>query len=138
MDKDLFEQFNNLLIQIVAYNTKCKGVLENLENEINVLKKQIGKSDTKSIMGELEKIDTKVLEEAQNFLTTYTKRHYTDQEIADLGGHVEEVHDMWRFHSWFKTKFAIIMGVILALLAMTTFGEKILKLLEFIGLVGAQ
>jgi hypothetical protein len=136
MDKDLFEQFNNLLIQIVAYNTKCKGVLEHLENEVNDLKNQIGKSDTKSIMGELEKIDIKILEEAKEFLTTYTKRNYTEQEIKDLGGHVEQVDDLWKFHTWFKSKFAIFIGVILAIIAITTFGEKITALLKLIGIVG--
>ena len=136
MDKDLFEQFNNLLVQIVAYNTKCKGVLEKLEGEINDLKVQIGKSDTRSVMGELEKIDTNILKQAQSFLSTYTKRNYTEQEIKDLGGHVEQVHDLWTFHTWFKSKFAIFIGVILAIVAITTFGEKITALLKLIGLVG--
>lgn len=134
-NEELFKQFNELLIQIVAYNTKCKGVLENLESEVNELRRQIGKSDTRSVMGELEKIDMQILEKASSFLETYTKRNYTDQEIKDLGSHVDQVNDMWKFHSWFKSKLAIFIGVILAIIAITTFGEKITELLRLIGIL---
>jgi len=132
---ELMEQFNKLLIQIVAYNTKAKSAIEGLEKQVYALNKQIGNSDTKSVMGELEKIDTKVLEEAHNFLDTYTKRNYSEQEIKDLGGHVEQVDELYKMGKWFKGKLAIFIGVILMIIAVTTFGEKISALLTLIGLM---
>lgn len=134
-NEELFKQFNDLLIQIVAYNTKCKGALEKLETEVGELNKQIGKSDTRSIMGELERIDTKVLEKAEQFLDNYTKRNYTDQEVKDLGGHVEQVNDLWKFHTWFKSKFAIFVGIGIAIIGIITFGEKIASFLKMIGII---
>lgn len=135
-NNELMKQFNDLLIQIVAYNTKCKGAIEGLEKQVSSLNKQIGNSDTKSVMGELEKIDTKILTEAQKFLTTFTKRNYSEQEIKDLGGHVEQVDALYKMGKWFKSKLAIFIGVVLTIIAVTTFGEKITALLEIIGLIG--
>ncbi len=136
-DDKLIELFNGFLIKIVEYNTKCKVTLEHIEEEVKVLKRQIGQSDSKSIMQRLEAIDTNVLKKAGNFIEAYTKRDYSEQEIKDLGGHVSQVNELYKMGKWFKGKLAIFIGVILMIIAVTTFGEKITALLEIIGLIGS-
>jgi hypothetical protein len=140
-DDQLILLFNDFLTKIVEYNTKCKGSLEQIEKEVEGLRKQIGSSDSKSLMQLLWRIDESMkallkeegaLKKASDFIDVYTKRGYTDQEVKDLGAHVEEVHEMYKFHKWFKSKAAIVLGVIIMLLTLYTCAEKITKAIELL------
>ena len=122
-DDQLIELFHGFLTQIVEHNTRHKLLLEQSENRCQELKDEFEKF--KDGMDEID------FDKMNAFINNYTKRNYTDQEVSDLGAHVYEQHEIYKFHKWFKGKAAIVIGAVAIVITLMTFAEKIVKALEF-------
>jgi len=123
-DKDLIELFNTFLTKIVEHNTKHKLAIEDLSKKCDEAAKQI-----ELLKNICKECNFKTIED---FVGDFTKRNYTDQEVSNLGAHVYEQHEIYKFHKWFKGKLAIIIGIVVVFVAAATFAEKIHQFLDYI------
>jgi hypothetical protein len=127
-EKHLIELFNTFLTQIVEHNTKHKIKLDDIGVRCDEGQKEFKKLKEKCAECNFKKVE--------DFIDAYKKRNYTDQEVSDLGAHVYQVNEMYKFHKWFKGKSAILLGAVALLVAIFTLSEKLIKVLEFINNIG--
>jgi hypothetical protein len=91
--------------------------------------------DDENLKKLLNNLNANSFEKACELVEKFTKRNYSEQEINDLGAHIYEVHEMYKFHKWFKSKIAILIAAGTIVLALSTCAEKIHKAIEFFGLI---
>jgi len=136
MDEKLLDLFGGFLNKTVELHTESKVALGLINKDLGEIKETLGKSD-RTIMSLLHGLEKKGdSDQVKNFIETYTKRNYTDNEIQDLGHHVEQVNDMHKFSMKLKGRLAITAALIAAIIGIATLGEKIVALWEFLVSLG--
>jgi hypothetical protein len=132
MDEKLLDLFGDFLNKSVELHTESKVALGLINKDIGEIKETLGKSD-RTVMSLLHGLERKGdSDQVKNFIETYTKRNYTNDEVKNLGHHVEQVDDMHRFSMKLKGRLAITAALIAAIIGIATLGEKIIALWDFL------